>query len=663
MFFKFKLLLLLVLVSSLSYSQCSNSSGAPIVFETFGAGASTIGPPLPAGFTNMQYIKDACPLDGQYSIVNYTSSCFANVWHTVTDHTGDKNGYFMLINASVEPSDFFVQTVNGLCAGTTYEFSAYILNMINARGLIEPNITFTVEHTNGTILATYNSGDVPVTSPAKWARFGFYFKTPENVSSVVIRMHNNAKGGPGNDLALDDISFRPAGPPITISINGTSKDTITTLCNNNISIGSSIGSCFVKNAYQWQESTDGNTWTDLPEGKDEVFSPYIVKPGTSFYRLSVAENGNIENPYCRSLSNVISITYIKPLLASVNAQICEGSVYKLPWGKIVSTAGIYADTLRNKQGCDSSITIVNLAVKTKARSNINAAVCEGQSYSGYSKSGTYVDTLVAANGCDSIRTLHLVIKTKTYSTLSANIHQGSSYFGYTKSGTYTDILVNSAGCDSIRTINLLVKPNTYSTFDVSICPGDNYMGYIQSGAHVDTLLTGDGDYIIRTINLTVNDKPAPNIHSNSKVCIGDTVLLNPGTFAHYLWQDGSTAPTYTVTKAGTYWVQVTNENGCEASDTVTIKESYCNLLKIPNAFTPNNDGINDTWDIDALQYYPNCKVSIYSRWGQLVYNSVGYPKPWDGLLNGKKLGVGAYYYVIDLKNNQKSLSGYVTIIR
>ncbi len=84
---------------------------------------------------------------------------------------------------------------------------------------------------------------------------------------------------------------------------------------------------------------------------------------------------------------------------------------------------------------------------------------------------------------------------------------------------------------------------------------------------------------------------------------------------------------------------------------------------IPNAFSPNNDGINDTWKIEALETYPESNVSVFNRYGQVVYHSTGYNKPWDGKLNGIPLPVGTYYYKIDLKNNFSILSGWVLIIR
>lgn len=86
-------------------------------------------------------------------------------------------------------------------------------------------------------------------------------------------------------------------------------------------------------------------------------------------------------------------------------------------------------------------------------------------------------------------------------------------------------------------------------------------------------------------------------------------------------------------------------------------------ITIPTAFTPNNDGINDQWQIEALAGYPNCMVNIFTRYGAMIYHSKGYSQPWDGTFNGAKLAPGTYYYLIDLGNSSPKLSGYVTLIR
>jgi gliding motility-associated-like protein len=86
-------------------------------------------------------------------------------------------------------------------------------------------------------------------------------------------------------------------------------------------------------------------------------------------------------------------------------------------------------------------------------------------------------------------------------------------------------------------------------------------------------------------------------------------------------------------------------------------------LVIPNTFTPNNDGINDTWKIPALASYPNCMVQVFNRLGTSVYRSAGYPVDWNGTSNGKDLPVGVYYYIIDTKAWGIKTSGTITVIR
>ena len=86
-------------------------------------------------------------------------------------------------------------------------------------------------------------------------------------------------------------------------------------------------------------------------------------------------------------------------------------------------------------------------------------------------------------------------------------------------------------------------------------------------------------------------------------------------------------------------------------------------IKIPNTFTPNSDGINDYWNIPDLVYFPDCTVSIYNRYGAIIYRAKGYGKAWDGNFNSNPLPVATYYYIIDLGNKTQYLKGSISIIR
>lgn len=96
--------------------------------------------------------------------------------------------------------------------------------------------------------------------------------------------------------------------------------------------------------------------------------------------------------------------------------------------------------------------------------------------------------------------------------------------------------------------------------------------------------------------------------------------------------------------------------------TLTVSEAPAKLI-VANAFTPNGDGINDTWVINDMDTYPGCTVAVFNRNGQRVFFSVNYPMPWNGRYNGSDLPAGTYYYIITLGNGFKPIAGYVAIIR
>jgi len=120
-------------------------------------------------------------------------------------------------------------------------------------------------------------------------------------------------------------------------------------------------------------------------------------------------------------------------------------------------------------------------------------------------------------------------------------------------------------------------------------------------------------------------------------------------------------PTITVTRNERYTLTAIGDGNCTASDTMMVR--ILQPIEVPNAFSPNGDGTNDRWEIPNLADYPGAKVEIFNRWGQQVYLSYGYNRPWDGTHLGKPLPLATYYYIITLNNGFKPVTGSVTIIK
>lgn len=169
--------------------------------------------------------------------------------------------------------------------------------------------------------------------------------------------------------------------------------------------------------------------------------------------------------------------------------------------------------------------------------------------------------------------------------------------------------------------------------------------------------------------------PAPIVKQNSAIIYvkdGASLRLEPqvlsGTGLSYNWfpatyldNPGVESPLCTPSDDITYTLIVSSAQGCR--DTVTYTINLLREIIPPNTFTPNGDQINDLWEVKYLETYPGATVEIYNRYGKKVFYAISSSAMWDGKLNGEDLPVGTYYYIIDLKNGSKIITGSVTIIR
>ena len=636
----FSLILFSTLCHTLNAQLCTGSLGDPVVAITFGTGSNP-GPPLPFNKISYNYVPSGCPNDGEYTLNNLTFNCFDASWHTlVGDHTpDDAQGFNLLINASTQPGVFYVDTIFGLCPNTNYEFAAWIVNMVKPSACssapILPNLTFTVETLTGTVLQTYNSGDIPTEGVVRWKQYGTYFITPAGTSNVVIRLRNNAPGGCGNDIAIDDITFRACGPQITALVNGDSQNVIGSCLAENktfVLTASYSPGIYANPMFQWQTSLDGVNFSDIPGATSSTYIRPPTGGGIFYYRMLIAEAGNINSVSCRLSTQRIAITISAPDAQVTNYVFgCYGSTVEMfaaggstyfwtgPNGWTSTSqapalpniqftdAGWYKVTVTDFRGCTDSDS-TNLSVYPAATASVgpDQTICEGDSVQLFGAGGT-------------------------------------RYFWSGSNNTYLDTVFNPYAAPVDTTIYTLVVFNQYGCYDSA------------------------------KQRVNVWKKPIANAGPDRKTRIGiPTTLIGSvkGTDVNYYWTPsnylssvGLLKPVANPPATMSYILHAESRRGCGANTDTTVVKVYERVL-VPNAFTPNGDGINDTWLIEPLELFDEALTEVFNRYGQLVYRSKGYVRPWDGTRNGTPLPVGTYYWRIDMKiPKEPAMTGSVTIIR
>ena len=228
------------------------------------------------------------------------------------------------------------------------------------------------------------------------------------------------------------------------------------------------------------------------------------------------------------------------------------------------------------------------------------------------------------------------------------------------------LLGNDIDACGFKDVSLAVNVNV---------PGINYLW--NTGSTADKIaVTSPGQYWVQlaykgctisdTINITVKPAPVVNIGNDTTVCLSAGVLLSAGNSAAgntYLWSTGQTINSIAVNKPGSYSVTLT-QNNCVASDTVNVVWGDCPFY-IPNAFTPNNDGVNDKFGIINGFSVQDFSMKIFNRYGQVIFTTNNRAEKWDGTFKGKVIPGGNYPWSVIYINAQgytKWLKGSVLII-
>ena len=556
-------------------------------------------------------------------------------WHQIGNHTpNDPNGYMMIVNASNDPSVFYEALVPNLCANTTYEFAAWIINLLKGNGN-KPNLTFTISTPGGTLLAPpFNTGDLPEGTASDWLHPGFLFTTPANVTDIVISIRNNGIGGQGNDIAVDDITFSPCGAIIIPAIDGTSTHHKSLCIGENKSFILSaqvLSGVYTNPDFLWQEMDANGIWRDMQGETSNQFTKNFInaQTGSYKYRLLAAEGGNINSTNCRINSPEFELSVIpkpvpvvRPIITAcvgeqINLSVSEASSYS--WSgpgftseerspvidhATISMSGTYLVKITNETGCEATaeiaVTILPLPV---AAIEPVGPICKGTSVPLNASGGT-IYKWFPSNGLSA-----------------TNIANPIASPDFT---TVYIVTVSNGTCETSASVTVVVNENAFAF------AGPDKK--ILEGQHV-TLEGRVGDHV--------------NFYWSPAQGLDDPFKLNPVA-------SPSSDITYTLNAVSTL--------GCSSAVDETFVKVYEKLI-VPNSFSPNGDGINDLWNITAIETYPNANVKVVNRYGQLIFESSGYEKPWNGKYVNQDVAVGVYYYLINLNSGLPDLSGSLMVVR
>jgi gliding motility-associated-like protein len=627
-------LILFFSISELNAQVCTGTLGDPVISIDFDRGSSNIGPPI--NETNYSYIAGN-PNDGQYTVVQ-TSAGLNPGWHqNITNHTpNDPTGYMMLVNADYNKGVFYQKTnINNLCPNTTYEFAAWVINILRGSG-IKPNIKFTIEN-NGIPIKEFSTGDIAEGSATNWIKYGTIFTTPANVGVITLKMTNENPGGSGNDLALDDITFRACGPVTTSTVTNANNfnnnianicigDTKTLILSSKVTPGT-----YNLPQYQWQEF-NGTSWVNSTKQGTQTADLKVdfvnAALGSYKFQVLVSENGNINSTYCRVVSTPITINVNdKPSpIASNSGAACVGQNIQL------SASG---GTSYSWAGPNFTSTLQNPIISNVS---LNSA-------------GTYTVTVFNAAGClntsqTDVQVLPVVIANTNIT--SATICENESVALEASGGSsYTWLPVDGLSNPDIA--NPIASPKQSTTYKVSVSNGTCS--------------------VTKEITITVLKSASANAGEDKKMLFGQSVTLNGnamGDNVTYLWSpsnylDDPTKLNPIATPPNDITYALTVQSNCNVSTDEVFVKVYPKI-EIPSAFTPNGDGINDNWNIPSIASFPNPKLKVVNRNGQLVFQNTN-TQPWDGKHNGKNLPTGVYYYTLYLNEDFKIYSGWVLLTR
>lgn len=645
-----------------------------------------------------------CSASYSYTLTQPNAALAINLTPTPVKCFGELTGQMTsVVSGGTAPYNYAWNTgstspsIIGVAAGT-YNLTitdAHGCNLSNNATILQPLAPLSTSHThtdvncysgnNGTINLTTVGGTTPYTYEWWNSTNQIMTNTTEDLSNMPASTYFVHVYDGNNCQKLDTITITQPTAPIAISAI---MDDVNCFGAADGALNATVSGGTIPYNYAWSSGQTSEDLTGIVAGS---------------YTLTVTDQNGCAKAATFDVTQ--PLTALNTIITNT-AVLCNGGTdggaqayasggtapYSYAWSNGASTAGInfvpagvYTLTTTDSKGCFSfaGTTIQQPPAPLSAIVNVTDASCYNYSDGSVQlnvSGGTQPYAFVWSNNVEVV----LNNPSETLNNLSANnylvrirdknnceweqiitVGQPAPFIAQASSTS------NLCYGDSTGSIQLVVNggttPYTYlwsdgqTTQNAVNIPSGNYSVSITDA---QGCIVRDTVFVSQPLAIYVN-VDVTNIscidHTNGAINLTVAGGIQPYSF---VWNTGQITEDIDNLDDGTYIVTITDNNSCSRSETVVLLPMDNECVDPVNTFTPNGDDYNDTWVIANLHLYPNARVEVFNKWGNLVHSQQGVYEPWDGKSNGEILPSDVYYYIIDLYNDQENkYTGSITIIR
>ncbi len=541
------------------------------------------------------------------------------------------NSITMTVNPNLTPA-VSIAITNGaqtICAGTSVTFTA-----TPANGGTAPAYQWKVNGVNaGTNAPTFTSN------------------TLANADVVTVVLTSNEACLASNNPTSNSITMT-VNPNLTPTVSIAITNGAQTICaGTSVTFTATITNGGTTPAYQWKVNgvnagTNAATFTSATLANNDVVTVVLTSNETCLATNNVVSN-SITMTVNPNLTPKVSIT-------ASQTTICQGA--SITFTATITNGGTAPFYQWKINGSNAGSNSPTFSVSTLANNDIVTVVL------------TSNETCLATNNVVS-NGITITVNPNLTPTISIAIPSSTVCAG--AFAQFTATITNGGPTPhyqwKVNNVNAGTNSPTFAS--ATLASGDIVSCILTTSIPCYTALNVASNNIV----ITIAPNPVVTLTGVTEILQGGYAQLNSSVSVAnvtYNWTPSASLdnasganPIASPDNTTLYKLVATSPAGCTGSATISVR--VVPGPQIANTFTPNNDGIHDFWEIKNLFTYPDCRIQVFTRTGQLVFESVGYKKPWDGNYKGKPLPFDTYYYILELNNRiaTKPITGYVTIVK